>query len=88
MKKSTRLAQTQGLSCSVLQRQMQPKTRVHILSFVGSNFEPCWKEKGTVLKPTARETPPNAEWHIVRFDNGDTLCIHQSRLMVANEQGA
>jgi hypothetical protein len=64
---------------------MQPKTRVHILSFVG-NFEPCWKEKGTVLKPTARQKPPSPEWNVVRFDSGGTLCIHQSRLMAANEQ--
>jgi hypothetical protein len=65
---------------------MTPKT-LHILSFVGSNFDPCWKEKGTILKPTARQRPPSAEWNIVRFDNGGALCIHQSRLMVANEQG-
>jgi len=65
---------------------IQPKTRVHILSFVGPSFEPCWKEKGTVLKPTARQTPPNDDWSVVRFDDGGTLCIHRSRLMVANDQ--
>lgn len=65
---------------------LAPRTRVHILSFVGSNFEPCWKEKGTVLKPTAATKPPNDEWSIVRFDDGGTLCIHRERLMVANDQ--
>jgi hypothetical protein len=65
---------------------MTPGTRVHILAFVGSTFDPCWKEKGTVLKPTARQRPPSAEWSIVRYDGGGTLCIHQSRLMIANER--
>jgi hypothetical protein len=65
---------------------VQPKTRVHILSFVGIGFEPCWKEKGTVLKPTSRQRPPSDDWSIVRYDNGDTLCIHRSRLIVENDQ--
>lgn len=63
---------------------MQPKTRVHILSLVGAAV--CWKEKGTVLKPTARQRPPSADWFIVRYDNGDTLCLHKSHLMIANDQ--
>ena len=63
-----------------------PKTRVHILSFVGSGFEPCWKEKGTVCKPRRSEAPPSAEWSIVQFDGGGKLCIHKSRLMTANDQ--
>jgi hypothetical protein len=67
---------------------LQPKTRVHVLSFVGASFEPCWKEKGTVLKPTARQKPPSSEWSIVRFDDGGTMCIHRERLMVANDQSA
>jgi hypothetical protein len=71
----------------MMESKMTPKTRVQILTFVGSNFDPCWKEKGTILKPTARQRPPSAEWNIVRCDNGGTLCAHQSRLMVANEQG-
>jgi hypothetical protein len=66
---------------------LSPKTRVRILSFVGPHFEPCWKEAGTVLKPTIRTKPPTSEWSIVRFDSdGATLCVHRSRLMVANDQ--
>jgi hypothetical protein len=72
---------------------LRPKTRVHILSFVGDGFEPCWKEKGTVCRPNKRRgegTPPGLEgWHIVQFDDdGARMCIHRDRLMVANDQSA
>lgn len=68
------------------QTPLPPKTRVHILAFTGPTFEPCWKEKGTVLKPTKATKPPTGDWSIVRFDDGGTMCIHRERLMVANDQ--
>jgi hypothetical protein len=65
-----------------------PKTRVHILAFVGATFEPSWKEKGTVCRINKRrgEGVPNAEWQIVQFDDGGRMCIHNDRLMIANDQ--
>jgi hypothetical protein len=67
---------------------LQPKTRVHILSFVGASFEPCWKEKGIVCRPRRGAGIPSDEWSIVEFDAGGRLCVHRSRLMVANDQSA
>ncbi len=71
-----------------------PKTQVRILSFVGAGLpaaddgevgSPCWKEKGVICKPRRSETPPSKEWFIVQYEDGGKMCIHQDRLMIANE---
>lgn len=68
---------------------LAPKTRVHLLSFVGPTFETSWQEKGTICKPRKGWQQPvaNDEWYIVKFDlDGAKLCVHRSRIMVANDQ--
>lgn len=66
-----------------------PNTRVRIQSLTGPNFEAEWKETGRTYKPRAsqREGVPSPEWSLVRFDDdGGRLCIHNSQLMVCNDQ--
>lgn len=59
------------------------RQRVHALAFVGPTCERDWREKATI---TARETDfLDGNWYRVRFDNGDRLCVHASRLMAANQ---
>lgn len=42
-------------------------------------------ETGQIVKPRKSETPPSADWFIVKFDSdGKKLCIHRSMLAVRN----
>jgi hypothetical protein len=66
-----------------------PNTRVRIETLVGPTFEPDWSETGRTRKSrkTKGESVPAPDWSLVRFDSsGASLCIHNSRLMVCNEQ--
>ena len=69
---------------------LPPKTRVRILSFVGSKFENDWSQTGIILKPRKSSLPlPGLDWYVVRWDDsGGALCVHRSRLMVCNDQAA
>jgi hypothetical protein len=66
-----------------------PNTRVRIESLVGPTFEPDWSETGRTRKPikSKGEDVPGPDWSLVRFDStSGSLCIHNNRLMVCNEQ--
>ena len=43
-------------------------------------------ETGVIVKPTARQRTPNAEWFIVRWDvDGKKACIHRSMMVIRND---
>lgn len=62
----------------------QPKQRVRIETLVGSDVLSEWTTKGTVLRPKACNLPLPDGYHVVRFDDGGALCVHESRLMADN----
>jgi hypothetical protein len=64
---------------------MQPKPAFIFFRFVG-HFEPCWKEKGTVRQAEGSPEAPKPRVECCSFWRGGALCIHQSRLMAADEQ--
>lgn len=51
---------------------------------VRTTYQHSWT--GTIVRPRKSETPPSAEWFIVRDDErGGKVCIHQSMLVIRND---
>lgn len=60
------------------------RQRARSLAFVGPTFTPDWSETVTII---GRHPPLNgdADWYVIRFEDGGMLSSHASRLMASNE---
>jgi hypothetical protein len=68
---------------------MKVGDKVRIQTLVGPRFEPHWSETGRIARnhPSwkGREVPKG--YHTVRYDSdGGRLMIHESQLMLSNDQ--
>lgn len=62
-----------------------------IIEFYGTPAFADWPgvapERARIVKPRARNLPlPGPGWHIVRFNDGGGLCVHQSSFRVIDNR--
>lgn len=62
---------------------LKPGTRIEVNGW-DLEWRVTW-EAARILKPRPENLPlPGPGWHIVKFDAGGTLCVHENRFRVVD----
>jgi hypothetical protein len=57
------------------------RQRVAVRRLLGARFDENWDEQATIIdgRPQA-VSPTSGDWYAVRFDDGGSICVHETQL--------
>jgi hypothetical protein len=66
---------------------LRPRTRIETLGTPAmGGFAAVPPEPGIICKPRRGEGTPGPDWHLVAFDDGARLCLHETRFRVVSNR--